>query len=92
MRSPQRFQGSRVKGPVPWHCCRDAVPKETFTEFQLAAISSIFIDFRGLDEMSWSPIDFRGLGSKHLCHGIAAEMLVLKKALPDSSWLLSSIH
>ena len=34
-------------------CHRDDAPGETFTRFQLAAFSSIFIDFRGFHEISW---------------------------------------
>ena len=43
-------------------CGRDVAPKETFTRFQLAAVSSIFIDFRGFHEIfyrfSWISGDF----------------------------------
>jgi len=42
-----------------WH--RGPAPKETFTRSQLAAmaaISSIFMDFRGFPQISWIFIDF----------------------------------
>ena len=34
-------------------CGRDVAPKETFTRSQLAAVSSIFMDFRGFCKISW---------------------------------------
>ena len=47
-----RFHG--VQGPeVRGLCHRDDAPKETFTWFQLAAFSSIFMDFPGFHEISW---------------------------------------
>ena len=47
-----RFHGFQGSG-VSTVCGRDDDPKETFTRSQLAAVSSIFIDFRGFPEISW---------------------------------------
>ena len=43
------FRGRGFRGL----CGRNDAPKETFTRSQLAAFSSIFIDFRGFHEISW---------------------------------------
>ena len=40
------FRGPRFAASADV-CGRDVAPKETFTRFQLAAVSSIFMDFRG---------------------------------------------
>ena len=42
-------------------CHRDDAFKETFTRFQLAVFSSIFIDFRGFHEISWISCIFMDL-------------------------------
>ena len=84
-------------------CHRDDAPKETFTRFQLAAFSSIFMDFRWFHEISWISCifidlyvfpwiswDFMGF---HDFRGrrfaaFANGMMPLKKPLLDPSWLL----
>ena len=52
------FQGSGVGDA----CHRDPGPKETFTRYQLAAISSIFTGFMDFHEISWISMEFRGRG------------------------------
>ena len=39
---------------------RDAAPEERITRLQLAAISSIFMDFRGFHKIPWTSTHFSG--------------------------------
>ena len=52
---------SRGRG-LASHCIRDAVPEESFTRFQLVAISIIFMDVKGFHETSWISMHFMGRG------------------------------
>ena len=79
-----RFEGSEVSR----HCGQGPAPLETFTRSQLAAISSIFIDFYDFHEFSYDFMDFEGRESRKPVAACAAEVLLLWKPVLDPSWLL----
>ena len=56
--------------------------------WQLAAISSIFIDFQGFPEIFIGFHGFQGPEVRSLCRHFANGMMALKKPLLDPSWLL----
>ena len=79
------FQGAKAVA-IGLH--RDFAPEETFARAQLAAMSSVFMDFTCFSRISCGVMDFSGPSSMGLWPPDCIELLALGIPLLDPSWLV----